>query len=525
MELIRVPQAPEAGDVLTVPPRESWPALLERNRTASRSWDFSVAGVPVHELRESARDSALREARTFSARLGVSLSGEKVPGQPIVVTGHQPELYHPGVWVKDFLAESLATETEATAIDLVVDSDWFDVLAAEAPCMKPEVHRCTQVLARGGADVCYACAPVPPARELAEFCASVDANLETLSAPGPREHFRDFTACLERSATDARNVAELVTFARRRFEASAGTGYLELPVTTLARSGAFGAFVLDIALNAERFSVAYNDELDAFRLATGTRSSAQPFPNLRRHNEAFELPFWVLGSGRRATLWARRPRDGSVVLLAEDTVIGKFKQCGHEELARFAQDVGLAPKALALTLYARVFVADLFVHGTGGARYDRVTDGVMRRYYSIEPPRYVVASLTLRLPLETETVTEEQVAEAAERLNRFEHNPDALIGTFVVPGPLDEARAHELAREKEALVREISVPGADRKSVGLRIREVNAALREALAPLGELLQADLERLTVGVEATRVLEDRTYPFCYWEPEDVASRVRP
>ncbi len=51
------------------------------------------------------------------------------PGSAIVMTGHQPELYHPGVWVKDFLLQRLSEETGASAIDVVVDSDGFDTVS------------------------------------------------------------------------------------------------------------------------------------------------------------------------------------------------------------------------------------------------------------------------------------------------------------------------------------------------------------------------------------------------------------
>ena len=51
-----------------------------------------------------------------------------------MATGHQPELYHPGVWIKDFLLQRLAEETGATALDVVVDSDGFETVAVTSPC-------------------------------------------------------------------------------------------------------------------------------------------------------------------------------------------------------------------------------------------------------------------------------------------------------------------------------------------------------------------------------------------------------
>jgi len=77
---------------------------------------------------DEAREEAVRIAREFTTSVGIPHA--EVPDSPelLVMTGHQPELYHPGIWVKDFLLQRLADETGAAAIDVVVDSDGFDVL-------------------------------------------------------------------------------------------------------------------------------------------------------------------------------------------------------------------------------------------------------------------------------------------------------------------------------------------------------------------------------------------------------------
>src|SRR5262249_56991840 len=55
-------------------------------------------------------------------------------------------------------------------------------------------------------------------------------------------------------------------------------------------------------------------------------------------------------------------------------------------------------RALTNTLFARLFLADLFIHGIGGAKYDELTDEIIRRFYGFAPPAYMVLSATLRLP-------------------------------------------------------------------------------------------------------------------------------
>ena len=61
-------------------------------------------------------------------------------------------------------------------------------------------------------------------------------------------------------------------------------------------------------------------------------------------------------------------------------------------------DLRLSPRALTLTMLLRLFVADQFVHGIGGARYDQVTDTLIARHFNLEPPRFAVTTATLYFP-------------------------------------------------------------------------------------------------------------------------------
>lgn len=513
------------GEVITTPACEAWPGILRANAQVAASWSFEVAGRSIRAVRAQARREALAQSEAFSRRLAIEVDCPRREDDPIVMTGHQPELYHPGVWVKDFLLDRFSKDAAATAIDLVVDSDAFDAVSITAPRMRPRVERCEVKLASGGPDACFASTPVPSTVEIGSFCEKGAAALETLRTSAIRKHFEAFCGLLKGAAEDARNVAEFVTFARRRYESCVGTTYLELPVTSLARSGAFAAFVVDVAQDAGRFVAAYNDELDEYRAITNTRSPAQPFPNLERGGERFELPFWHLGGERRETVWAEARADGGCTLVAGGTALLTLPPEPEDAVeALAAARLALAPKAVALTLFARVFVADLFIHGIGGARYDRVTDGVIRRYFGIEPPQFVVASMTMYLPLGAHIVSDEELAAATERVNRFDHNPDSLLDQVDFESRTERVAAVDLAAEKESLVTAIARPDADRKVLGSRIRDINEKLRSLLGPYGTELRADLERLKAERAVAEVLTDRTYPFCFWSPAEIADSVR-
>jgi hypothetical protein len=175
-------------------------------------------------------------------------------------------------------------------------------------------------------------------------------------------------------------------------------------------------------------------------------------------------------------------------------------------------------------MFVRLFACDLFIHGVGGGRYDRVTDGVCRRYFGVEPPAFVVASITMYLPLGAHIVTEDEVSDARARLNRLEHNPDALLGEVDFDTAEERVAAVALAAEKNELVLAIAVPDADKKTIGMRIREVNAQLAALLAPLRAGMEAEVASLEEQLSASEILTDRTYPFCFWSPLEVADKAR-
>lgn len=430
------------------------------------------------------------------------------------MTGHQPEMIHPGVWAKYFAMQRIARAAGATAIDVVVDSDAFDSLGVSVPCRDAILSRCRHELVAGTADVSLGCTPPPPETQVDTFCERVNASLGTLPELALTRPFSRFAELLHEAVRAADNVAEAITIARRRYEETAGTDYLELPVSVMASRPAFATFAGDIVCNAVEFSSAYNGALADYRRMYGVRSAAQPFPDLAEHDGMVELPFWVLTPGGRGTLAVGRDGDGMLLTCCEG--IRRIPRDTEAIAHLLAEECAVAPKALALTLFLRTFVADLFIHGTGGGAYDRVTDMVMKRYYGIEPLPYVVVSATMRLPLEAADVSDEDVATAKDRLNRLDHNPDALLGEVQFDSPARAEAAKALALRKSELVRLIAEPGADKKQIGGEIRRVNAELSSVVEPLRERLSRELAEVEAMRAEEDVRTDRTYPFFLWDP---------
>jgi hypothetical protein len=110
----RVPGNDE--EVLIEPPLNELPGVVESNRQLLRNVDISIHGQSFQDLR-----SQTREATTHS-----DIDGRYQDlniDSPIIMTGHQAEFFHPGIWFKNFLTAHLASITSGIGMNMVVDSD------------------------------------------------------------------------------------------------------------------------------------------------------------------------------------------------------------------------------------------------------------------------------------------------------------------------------------------------------------------------------------------------------------------
>jgi hypothetical protein len=174
-----------------------------------------------------------------------------------------------------------------------------------------------------------------------------------------------------------------------------------------------------------------------------------------------------------------------------------------------ARGICLRTRALTTTMFARLFLGDLFLHGIGGGLYDQLTDAIVRRFFQFEPPPFMVTSATMLLPVDREQVSRERAREVDRRLRELQYHPERF------PPPTPDALA-EFERWAETKARWIGVPQTPENA-----RERCQAIRAANESMGRLLEAERrqtsaerDRLSRRLRAETVLSWREYAFCLY-----------
>src|SRR5207302_3110429 len=132
-------QAPrENGAVLALPPLAEIGCLLVDNRRRFNQSCPDLLGRSWADLRKQAEQEALAASMEYMA-----LAGEPLPsfnGTSLFVAGHQPDLFHPGVWIKNFALQGLARLHGATPLNLIVDSDAAKTTSIRVPVLMDSKH-------------------------------------------------------------------------------------------------------------------------------------------------------------------------------------------------------------------------------------------------------------------------------------------------------------------------------------------------------------------------------------------------
>ena len=339
------------------------------------------------------------------------------------MTGHQPIVFHPGVLAKYLAADALG----AHAAWLIVDQDETDPGAIDVPLRVASgalERRTARFLARPAPGVAAGSVPAARVDEIADDTPWTFVN-EGLRA------IRDAMT----AHADAPSLAAQGSGAA--FDLVRGLGVRGQPLlaSSLARTDLFAELLDRMKVDPLRFVEVYN-------AAASRHPEAGISPLLASIGaDRYELPLWLMKPGE-----ARRRA------YVEDLDLNPVES--------------FSPRALMLTLAMRLGACDLFIHGTGGFVYDRITEDIARDWLGQELAPMALATATVTLPLlDREPPTEQDVAHAKWLAHHATHDP-GLLG--------DDASA----RRKRELLGEIEGLPRRSRARAERFRELQDMLRD-----------------------------------------------
>ena len=511
------------GKVLIDPPLEQLAARFEPNAKRMAGQQAPHGGGVIADLIHHGRAHLIEAAVKHTQQYAQTnwLDPAAVSGR-IYMVGHQPTLFHPGVWLKSFVVDALAKRDGAAALHVLIDNDVLGDAAIQTPTGTKQAPKLEPVA------LDRECATVPWEERMlidAEQFHSAGDRIAKAVAPFIQEPLALKLWQTEgEEFCDYEQLGSVLARMRHRLELQWGLQTLEVPLSTLCQNDAFRWLVAFVLSQLPRFQECHNEILAQYRRSHRLRSPSQPLPDLQQWDQLFETPFWVW------TPTDPRRRKLLASYVGENIVLGDGEHLSHrvprlrsdnnqqciDALARLEEDqrIKIRPRALLTTMYLRLFLSDCFVHGIGGAKYDQITDCLVEEVLGLAPPAYVTVSGTRLLPIDLPTQNPQALRDLNRLLRDWEYHPENFGCSSL--SEEDASRFAALAAEKRALTRQNDL---DTRSRHAALSQINKSLRQYVRESREKLLRKREHYDSECRAAKVLGSREFSFCLFDEESL------
>lgn len=505
------------GETLQIPPlskiRDLWHTNVGRT-AAGTSTRFDRS---LKELQVIGRTELAEKALAYSGAYLDDLPS--LTSNNIIMSGHQPKLFHPGVWYKNFVLSEFGKRLNACAVNLVVDNDICTQPSVSFPSIPENVAdwketRLERVaMDLNGEEVPYESRSVVDWKLFESFGVRLSKRFGKGEADDclVNHLWRHVNVAVSRVSNQSNiGLGHLVAAGRHRLENEHGLRTLEVPISHLADTSAFACFFKSILSAAAEFRIIYNSVLNEYRDIHRIRSESHPVPKLTEHDGWTEVPFWIWSDFdcRRQRLYVRF-RDDQVLLsnlsgwefncsLAEvDGQVSELKKGG----------VFIRPRALMTTLFSRLILSDLFLHGIGGAKYDQLTDLISERFFEVRLPGFQTLSATLKLPFAFDLVSRHELTDLDRKIREVRFHPERFIHE-----PSDLV-ADLIARKQTWAFGELASPRSRERHAA--IDSLNQRLVVYATPALDSLKERRINFKEKQRASEIFSSREFSFCLFD----------
>lgn len=510
---LRAPK--EHGQILAVPPLDQVGALMDRNQRNLYSGSRIISrGAWFYELLTLARQEILAASTQYHQEAGEPVFESK--REPWLVAGHQPEIFHPGVWFKNFALHQLARRHGAMSLNLIIDTDAAGPALLHAPA---ESRVASVPFDRSNMETPYEERKV----EDESIFADLPERMAPLVAGWGFEpmlglYWKEVLKQVKRTPL----LGERLASARRALERRWGVVQREVPMSRVCQTKSFAWFACSIVSQMPAIHALYNKTVVDYRRAHGIRTRSRPVPELTVDGDWLEAPFWAwrIGQARRGKLFVRCSNGIWALRRGDEEWPGlplEFEPMVKTWHALEARGFKIRSRALTTTMFARLFLADIFIHGIGGGLYDELTDRLIEGYQTIHgnstltipAPGYLVLSATLHLPLPRYPDAVQQARDLERQRRDLIYKPELIVEP--------NASVEPLIRAKQEWIRRGASTHAERVERFERIRAINARLAPFVQPKMRAVQVGLEECQREMAWDAVTGRRDYAFCLYPEE--------
>ena len=316
--------------------------------------------------------------------------------QPIIMTGHQPIIYYPGIFIKLILADTIAKQVQGKAYYLVLDNDveqvdWKFIWFENKTYFKQHfvLSNYKQILLNQFINN-------NKKNQLIYFIKEWMIRLYHIFAPSIVPKIKDaLEYCINILEKKDLSVAKLSVLINEYLMNQLNMQVKPIYVSDLVKTQSFREILQQIKLEHQRFREIYNRKLDEFRKIHHIKNPHYPFSNLKEN----ELPFWKSDGYTRQTL----------------TIEDDIKNL-------------IFPKAIALSICIRIFLSDLMIHGTGGGFYDLLSEEILKEFFMEELSPHIVSTATIPiLPKASIPLYSESKDNILKKLRKWKFNPEIFL--------------------------------------------------------------------------------------------------
>lgn len=457
--------------------------------------------------------SRIREA--FSKELKT----DQRKGSPVIATGHQPVFYYPGILLKNFLADKIASETGGVALNFVVDTD-SGALEIPVPCRQNH-QLCKNIISLKTNETIVHSGFQPTAKELELFFDEIKRQLDTLNKQGEsiRSAFRDYRHAFMQTFTSGHNFTETLTKVRSEFEKTNQIHIQNYSLSGICKTTAYQSFILFIIQHINTYREHFNQAIE-----DQTNKEYQPVKKLTLTEAGYELPLWLVKKNQRYPVFARQDRHTITLRSPEanETLSISTQQKSNQQLAdELRRKATIYPKAPALTFLLRIFLSDLFIHGTGGVEYEKINNQFLSSFFGLDANlQFLSATGTIYLPIE-EDLPELQSFNQGYRnlkewIKEYQRNPEDL---------LPQRQKIEVKEQKKALAGKMQQTNdsSEKKALHNQMEALNQTMRNHLKKEYQEAQQMFARYEKINKKKELYLERTYPWFFY-PDGFLSQDR-